>query len=129
MIAADTNVVIRLIMADDKAQYEAVKKRLPEGLFISHGVLMEVEWVLRSSYRLGREQVNHALGLLLSLDEIRIPKLSSVLWALDQHGEGADLADMLHLIAAVGCSSFLTFDKGILEATKTDKPIEVELLT
>ena len=128
MIAVDTNVVVRLIMADDEAQLAAAKARLPEGLFISHGVLMEVEWVLRSIYRLEPDEINRMLGALLCMDEIRIPKLSFVLWALDLHGEGADLADMLHLIAAAGCSSFVTFDKGLVEATKTDKPIEVELL-
>jgi predicted nucleic-acid-binding protein len=128
MIAVDTNVVVRLIMADDEAQLAAAKARLPEGLFISHGVLMEVEWVLRSIYRLKRDAINHLLGALLCMDEIRIPKTSSVLWALDRHGEGADLADMLHLIAAGGCSSFVTFDKGLVEATRIDKPIEVELL-
>jgi predicted nucleic-acid-binding protein len=128
MIAVDTNVVVRLIMADDETQLAAAKARLPEGLFISHGVLMEVEWVLRSSYRLQRDEINRLLGALLDMDEIRIPKLPFVLWALDLHGGGADLADMLHLIAATGCSSFATFDKGLVEATKTDKPIEIELL-
>ena len=128
MIAVDTNVVVRLIMADDKAQLAAVKTRLPEGFFISHGVLMEVEWVLRSSYRLPPDEINRVLRALLDLNEIRIPRLSFVHWALDRHSAGADLADMLHLIAATGCSSFLTFDKGLVEATRAEMPIDVELL-
>ena len=128
MIAVDTNVIVRLIMADDKAQLAAAKARLPQGFFISHGVFMEVEWVLRSNYRLPPAEINRVLSALLDLNEIRIPRLSWVRWALDRHDEGADLADMLHLIAAPGCSSFLTFEKGIVEATKADKPIEVELL-
>ena len=128
MIAVDTNVVVRLIMADDRIQLAAAKARLAEGFFISHGVLMEVEWVLRSNYRLPPDEINRVLKALLDLDEIRVPRLSFVLWALDRHGAGADLADMLHLVAATGCSSFLTFDKGLVEAVKADKPIDVELL-
>ena len=42
MIAADTNVIVRLIVSDDDAQREAAEARLPEGFFVSHCVLMEV---------------------------------------------------------------------------------------
>jgi len=128
MIAVDTNVIVRLIMADDTVQLRAVKARLPEGFFVSHGVLMEVERVLRSNYRLPPVEINRVLRSLLDLEEIRTPRLSLVLWALDRHGAGADLADMLHLIAATDCSSFSTFDKGLVEATRADSPIDVELL-
>jgi predicted nucleic-acid-binding protein len=128
MIAVDTNVIVRLIMADDKIQLAAAKARLPEGFFVSHGVLMEVEWVLRSNYRLPAQEINRVLAALLDLEEVRTPRLSWVLWALDRHAAGADLADMLHLIAATGCSSFLTFDKGLVEAARGDKPIDVETL-
>jgi len=76
---------------------------------------MEVERVLRSNYRLPPVEINRVLRSL-------------VLWALDRQGAGADLADMLHLIAATGCSSFSTFDKGLVEATRADSPIDVELL-
>jgi len=125
MIAVDTNVVVRMITADDRTQLAAVEARLSEGFFISLGVLMEVEWVLRSSYRFKREEINHVLLTLVVLDEIRVPNVAFVLWALDRHGEGADFADMLHVVAARGASSFLTFDKDLADVADAPLPIEV----
>lgn len=125
MRAVDTNVVVRMITADDQKQLAALEARLSEGFFVSHGVLMEVEWVLRSAYRYKRDEINHALLTLILLDEIRVPNAPFVLWALDRHGDGADFADMLHVVAARGTSSFLTFDKDL---DVVDAPLPIEVL-
>ena len=83
---------------------------------------------MRSTYRLPRNQINDALRNLIYLEEIGIPHLPFVLWALDRHADGADLADMLHLISARGASVFLTFDRELADWGKVGAPIEVELL-
>lgn len=127
MIAVDTNVVVRLITADDKDQLAAIEARLPQGFFVSHGVLMETEWVLRSIYRMDREDVGRALHGIVTMEEIRVPNPSFVLWALDRHGEGADFADMLHLVAARGVDAFLTFDRDLARSAD-GAPVEIELL-
>jgi predicted nucleic-acid-binding protein len=48
MIAVDTNIIIRLAMRDDEAQYQKVIVLLN---FISRTVQLETEWVLRSRYK------------------------------------------------------------------------------
>lgn len=83
---------------------------------------------MRSAYGLKREQINSALLDLMLLDEIRVFAPSFIQWALDQYGEGADFADMLHIIAARGASGFLTFDKDLAKAISSDAPVRVELL-
>jgi len=128
VIAVDTNVIVRLIISDDQDQRRTAEGRMAEGFFVSHTVLMEVEWVLRSSYRLTRSAINGALNALLDLDEIHTPKLASVLWALDRHAAGADFADMLHLISARGSSAFLTFDQALVRGAGAEPPLAVELL-
>jgi len=128
VIAVDTNVIVRLIISDDQDQRRTAEGRLPEGFFVSHTVLMEVEWVLRSAYRMTRDAINGALNALLELDEIHTPKFASVVWALDRHAAGADFADMLHLISARGSSAFVTFDQALVRAAGSDLSLPVELL-
>ncbi len=128
MIAVDTNVVVRLIASDDLAQRAKAEAFMEAGLFISHGVLMEVEWVLRSAYGLSRKAINEALRSLIRLQEVRTPKPLLVDWALDRHAAGADFADMLHLIASRGASLFLTFDQELIKHAGTGAPVSIELL-
>lgn len=128
MIAIDTNIVVRMIMSDDKSQLAKIEERLPEGFFVSHGVLMETEWVLRSAYGLKRGEIHRALLDVMLLNEMRVLSPSFVQWALDQYGEGADFADMLHVVAARGASEFLTFDKDLAKAILSDAPVRIELL-
>jgi len=128
MIAADTNVLVRLITDDDPDQRRLVESRLGEGLFVSHGVLMEAEWVLRSVYRMERDDIFRAFVALLAWDEVHVPMAPFVFWGLDRYGAGADLADMLHLISARGSSTFVTFDRDLPRDAGNGAPIAVELL-
>ena len=58
MIALDTNVLIRLIIFDDPIQSGIADDLIRNNrIFISKGVLMESEWVLRYRYKFQREQI------------------------------------------------------------------------
>ena len=58
MIALDTNVLIRLIIFDDPMQSGVADDLIRNNrIFISKGVLMESEWVLRYRYKFRREQL------------------------------------------------------------------------
>ena len=59
MIAVDTNVVVRIVTADDPEQTEVARKMLQdaERLWLPKTVLLETEWVLRHGYDLSREVI------------------------------------------------------------------------
>lgn len=126
--AVDTNVVVRLLTADHPEQTGTARELLLAGIFISHGVLMETEWVLRSSYRWSRSAIAAGVADLLDLEGVRVLHDDAVLWALDRYRLGADWADMLHLLAARGTQSFLRFDRTLQRDAGAESPVTIELL-
>jgi predicted nucleic-acid-binding protein len=124
--AIDTNVVIRLVTRDDAPQLAVARQLLAEGdLFVSFGVLMECEWVLRSQYRMNRQDVSQALSAFVQLVGIQLPDREGVRWALSRHGEGADLADMLHLVDSGTADGFATFDQNVIAQAGSDAPLPI----
>jgi predicted nucleic-acid-binding protein len=112
MIALDTNVVVRLLTADDAAQVAIARRTLrSQPLFLSKTVLLETEWVLRYSYELSREQIGDALGKLIRYSRMEVEDLASVTQALSWHADGMDLADALHLAASRCADRLATFDR------------------
>ena len=71
MIAADTNVVVRLLVGDDPTRTRRVRELLEaavadrERCFVSDGVLCEVAWVLTSVYAVPRLDLLQSLQLQL----------------------------------------------------------------
>lgn len=120
MKGLDTNVILRYLLQDDRAQAATVNK-LVEGLggpdgpgFISLPTMLEVAWVLRSRYRKSPFEVSVALDLLLSTDALLIQNERELFAAVAALRE--DLGSFEDaLIGALGqwsgCTSTLTFDK------------------
>ena len=120
MKALDTNVLVRFLVADDKAQAGRVRdafeqaERTGDRFMVTSPVVLEMIWVLSAGYDFSREEVTRALELLSQmpilefqdydriLDLIRLAKTSK-----------ANLPDVLiGLIGrASGCETTLTFDK------------------
>ena len=125
MRAVDTNIVVRLVVGDDPRQTALAEAELEKGFFVSHGVLMEAEWVLRSFSRLDREAIGGALRQFLNNADVIIPEPESVHWALDRYLDGADLPDMLHLIAAAPYGEFPSFEKHLTKRAGPDAPARV----
>jgi predicted nucleic-acid-binding protein len=112
MIALDTNVVVRLLTADDPAQVEAARRVLrSQPLFLSKTVVLETEWVLRYSYELGREAIGEALRKLIRYPRMEVEDLAAVTEALSWHAQGMDLADALHLASSGHADRLATFDR------------------
>jgi predicted nucleic-acid-binding protein len=119
MIAVDTNVVVRLLVADDAAQARRAIALFGRGaVFIPVTVLLETEWVLRGAYELERTQISRLLHLLLGLPGVEVAEPEAVMRALQRHAEGLDFADALHLALAGDVESFATFDRQLLRAGK-----------
>ena len=120
MAGLDTNVLVRWLVADDEAQTRrarqvfeaAARQRLP--LFIPTTVALELEWVLRSRYRLDKASAMQAFTALLETQEVEFEAEEALERALHVWRQGsADFADCLHagLCAAAGRAPLLTFDE------------------
>jgi len=120
MPALDTNVLIRYLVQDDEPQLAAarrlIRKCVAEGqtLFVPVTVALEVEWVLRSSFAYGKDEVVEALSSLLSAADLSFESERALEVALQLYrNSAADFADCLHiaLVAQAGESPLWTFDK------------------
>lgn len=120
MAALDTNILVRFLVRDDTAQYEAAYALLQsavdaeEPLFIPVSVTLELEWVLRSRFCFDKAAFELILTQLLDADELLFESEPAIESALSLYQEGsADFADALHaaLAHAAGQSPLWTFDK------------------
>lgn len=123
MIAFDTNVLVRLLVADDPKQAGRVRARVArldeadERAYVSDIVVCELVWVLRTAYGFDREPIAHALRQLFSAKQLSFDAADRLARALDAYEAGAgDFADYLirEHAAAAGCDAVLTFDKKVL---------------
>ncbi len=120
MIAVDTNVVVRLLTADDEAQYHvAYQLFASEDIFIADTVILETEWVLRFAYEFEPKAVCTAFRKLFGLKNVWLTNNQLVLQVINWHEAGVDFADAFHLAASQQCPKFKTFDdKFIRRANK-----------
>jgi predicted nucleic-acid-binding protein len=121
VIAADTNVVVRLL-TDDEPRQTAQARRLfeAETVFLAKTVILETEWVLRRLYRIDPLPVARALSGLVSLPNVRCEDEAAVRQALDWKRDGKDFADALHLASSRTAARFATFDQHMIKtAAKT----------
>ncbi|MCG6120404.1 MAG: type II toxin-antitoxin system VapC family toxin [Blastomonas sp.] len=119
MRAIDTNVIIRLLTADDPVQAEAAQRVIQEGdVFVGVTVLLEAEWVLRAGYGFGARDIASALRGLAGLGQVTIEDPAAVALALDWMTNGMDFADALHLARSEHCSAFVTFDRRLASRAK-----------
>ena len=120
MIGLDTNVVVRYIMQDDPKQSSLAatlieKLTVDDPGFVPLVVVIELVWVLSSSFELPRAQITAALEILLQTKEIQVERAEVVWRALRVYqGSSADFADCMveRSAAAAGCLRTMTFDRG-----------------
>jgi predicted nucleic-acid-binding protein len=125
--AVDTNVLARLLLADDRAQHEAAKAIVSDPIWIAPTVWLELGWVLGRKLKLDRTLVADLLLALLSTKTVNTGNEDGLRWAIARFKEGADWADAMHLIMAGGvASAFVTFDRGITRAIGEDTPLAIE---
>ncbi len=118
MAAADTNIVLRLLLEDDDAQTRAARAflRAKGPLFVSHVVLAEVMWVLSSVHGFGRPDLSDFVEMLLATDGFDLQDPIAVKDALDTHRSSkAGFSDCLVLAVArrAGALPLGTFDRNL----------------
>jgi predicted nucleic-acid-binding protein len=118
MIAFDTNLLVRTVVADHPEQVAIVRRLVAQDtVFISRTVLLETEWVLRAVYGKSRAELLAFFRALVELDRTVVEDTDAVGHALAWYEQGADFADALHL-AACGAAVMHTFDRGFCKAAR-----------
>jgi predicted nucleic-acid-binding protein len=124
MIGLDSNVLVRFLIEDDKAQSQKAARLVAravareEPLFVSDIVLCETVWVLLSAYRVPRGEVAAILGRLLKAKHLSFADGDRLERALQSFIAGkGDFADYLvrEQALAAGCSAVATFDRTLMK--------------
>ena len=124
MIGVDTNVIVRLLVADDAKQADAAAGYLKthcsseDPALLSDIVLVECAWVLEDVYEYSRTQIREAIDVVLMTAQLRAVNASAVSTALQRfQSSSADFADCLieRSAAAAGCERTMTFDRGAVK--------------
>lgn len=116
MIAVDTNVVVRLLVADDASQAARARRLFErEQVLVVETVLLETEWVLRGFYRLEREVIVRLLRGLLGLPRVTLDHPQRVAQVLANYAAGFDFADALHLAQSASTDRFVSFDEPLIK--------------
>jgi predicted nucleic-acid-binding protein len=120
MIALDTNVVLRLLLDDSRAQAvraRALAASAPVSIPIS--VILETEWALRSVYGIKRPQMLTCLRAV-SRTGVRPAAETAVLdRAIAWFENGMDFADALHLASSAKATNFATFDVQMIRIARS----------
>ena len=119
MIALDTNVLVRFLVADDKRQAEAARTLLANLAserpgFVCREVSVELAWVLERAYGFSRDEIANVLEELVATEELFFEAADDVVRAANSYRRGgAGFSD--HMIAAAarraGAEAFFTFDR------------------
>ena len=129
MIALDTNLLARLLLQDDAAQYKKVKALFETRQIFTAPVtvMLELVWVLESN---GIDPARIASGLtaLLNLPNFKPERIDALQKAVRNYTAGIGFADALHLALSAGEQKFITFDKAFVRQAKK-LGLEPEVLT
>ena len=115
-IIADTNILVRFLTQDDKAQFTKVKdlfSQVDEIIIPTH-VFCEIAWVLSFSYKIGKDKISEIMNALVSSNKI-ISREDEIEAGLEMLENGGDFADGVNEYSgrqmANGQSVFASFDK------------------
>lgn len=119
MLAIDTNLIVRYLTGDHPRQAPRARALIDGGpVFAAVTVMLEVEWVLRSTYGYRSVDVARALRDFGGLPTVTVEDGTLVASALDLTERGMDFADALHLVRSTHCRGFATFDRKLVKAAK-----------
>ena len=126
MIAVDTNVVVRLLTADDAKQAASARSLFAAGpIWIAKTVLLEAGWVLRSLYGFDESAIREAFTKLLGLKNVHTEDEPSVASALALTVHGIAFADAIHLSSRPPGTVFVSFDQSFVRRAKRAGAAEV----
>ncbi len=111
-VALDSNVVVRFLVADDRAQAEASRALLRrETVRLVVTVVLEAVWTLERAYGQPPAAIVAAMTAFMGLPTVRVDDATAVRRALDLYAHGLDFADALSLCLAAGADRVVTLDR------------------
>jgi predicted nucleic-acid-binding protein len=119
MLGLDTNVLVRFLVQDDRAQFDRARRLIEAeiggggSILVSLLVVLETEWVLRSRYHFAKGEIADAIAALLDATEVRFEDEASLEEALYLWRDSTvELADCLIAVRhrVLGCRATATFD-------------------
>jgi predicted nucleic-acid-binding protein len=117
-VAVDTNVLVRAVVRDDRAQAEVAAKWLRNSslLVVALSALCELVWVLRRVYGFKAAEVADTIRSLTSADNVETnrPAVEAGLAMLDAGGDFAD-GVIAYEGKWLGAEAFVSFDKKAVE--------------
>jgi predicted nucleic-acid-binding protein len=117
MRAVDTNVLVRLLARDAPEQVALAEAFVRPGAWVSHVVLVEALWVLRSVYDVDAKRIAAAVELLLDHRELALQEADVVSAALVHFKKRPSLGFSDCLIVEIarkaGHTPLGTFDRGL----------------
>ena len=117
-IAVDTNVLVRVVVRDDKRQADIAAKLLRNAELIAVAVpcLCEFVWVLRSVYGFAASDAAEAIRALFVAENVEMnrPAVEQGLAMLEAGGDFADGA-IAYEGRWLGGESFVSFDRKAVE--------------
>ena len=120
MIGIDSNILVRLIVADEPGQVAIARNFIHEHCtsddpgYISNVVLAEVVWILSRGYKYSRGQVAVAIERMMDTAQLQIESTTDVAAALADYRRGpAGFTDCFigHLNRTSECTHTVTFDR------------------
>jgi predicted nucleic-acid-binding protein len=116
---ADTNVLLRYVLADDPVQYKLALEIMEraETVAVTNVALCELVWVLRSCYGVSRENIAATISGLRETRNIELDS-AAVDAGLSVYKSGADFADGVIDYEGrwLGGNVFVSFDKKAVSA-------------
>jgi predicted nucleic-acid-binding protein len=82
MLAADTNILVRVLTRDDAQQTEAAERFIEQGVWVSILAVAEATWVLRTAYRKNAAAIAAAVDMLLHHRDLVLQDSEAVAAAL-----------------------------------------------
>ena len=120
-VAVDTNVMVRVVVRDDRAQAEIAAKWLRDSslLAVALSALCELVWVLRRVYGFKAAEVADTIRSLTSAENVETnrPAVEAGLAMLDAGGDFAD-GVLAYEGRWLGAETFVSFDKKAVELLK-----------
>ena len=114
MKAVDTNILMRLLTADDARQSAAAQAIFRDRVWMAKTVLQETAWVLRKIYGFADATIAQVFRKVLLLSAVSMEDDANVLAALCLVDEGMEFADALHLSSTPGGAAFVSFDRKLI---------------
>jgi predicted nucleic-acid-binding protein len=116
--AVDTNVLVRAVVRDDRAQAEIAAEMLRSSKLIAVALsaLCELVWVLRRVYRFKAADVADTIRALTAAENVETnrPAVDAGLALLDAGGDFAD-GVIAYEGRWLGAETFVSFDKKAVE--------------